>query len=198
MAFTVISDASLSVDKFMTSPTVMALRDNPGAISEAASGAPVIQQAWHPYDKVTNGDANIGRIYNSAVDGALANLVTADFADGYEYQLRIARVFCSAVVSSTMRMEFYGETSAAYSPTTISIQTIAAGDAVTGMIDFPLVRSVLWSHPYDMHGGVAMSSGLLTFTGSAQKTLKIRLSFSTGNINGGKIYLYRRKAFELT
>lgn len=198
MAWTTIASGSLAVGKPLTSTIALALRDNPGAIAEASADAPVIQQAWHPYNKVTNGDANIGRIYNSAVDGALANLVTADFADGYEYQLRIARVFCSAVVSSTMRMEFYGQTSAAYSPTTISIQTIAAGDAVTGMIDFPLVRSVLWSHPYDMHGGVAMSSGLLTFTGSAQKTLKVRLSFSTGNINGGKIYLYRRKAFELT
>lgn len=198
MAWTTISSGSLAVGKPLTSSIALAFYGNPGEMAAADDDAPVIQQAWHPYDKVINGDANIGRIYNSAVDGAIATLVTPDFEDGYEYQLRIARVFCSAVVSSTFRLEFYGETSAAYSPTTINIQTIASGDAVTGMVDFPLVRSVLWSHPYDIHGGVASTSGLLTYSSAAQKTLKIRISFSTGNINGGKIYLYRRTAFELT
>lgn len=87
-SFTTISNASLVVGEPITAPQGTALRDNPLAIAEGDTTAPVNQAVWHPYDKVTNGDANIGRIYDSATEGALTAVESGTFVAGFEYRFR--------------------------------------------------------------------------------------------------------------
>ena len=82
--WTTISNAAVAVGGIPSSTTVTALRDNPSAIAESASGAPVVSLGWHPYDKVTVGDGKTGLIYDSVVTGTVASVVTPDFEDGWE------------------------------------------------------------------------------------------------------------------
>ena len=72
--WTTISNAAVAVGGIPSSTTVTALRDNPAAIAETSTGAPVVQAGWHPYDKVTVGDGKTGLIYDFAVNGLQANV----------------------------------------------------------------------------------------------------------------------------
>jgi hypothetical protein len=197
--FTTISTGSLAVDKPVTSSLAIALRDNPIAIAEAAPSAPIIQQAWHPYNKATNGDANTGVIYNASVSGAVASLVTPDFVDGFEYRLILYRMGHSDAATSALRFELFGETSGAYMATVVTLANVTATlGRAQGTVDLPVVRSTLLNHFYDVHAGFAAASGNIAVPGSGEKVLKARISFAAGNINAGIIWLHRRQAFPLT
>jgi len=197
--YTTISTGSLAVGEPLTSTIAIAFRDNPVAITEAASGAPVIQQAWHPYNKVTNGDANTGRIYDAAIDGAVANLVTPDFVDGFEYRLIFYRMGHSSGGSQDLQFEIYAETSAAYASPAIELEASVAATTgrAGGMLDLPVARSSVQNQFYDIHAGFSAVSGNHEFVSTAQKVTKVRVSFSSGNISAGKIWLYRRQAFPI-
>ena len=110
--WTDISNASVAVGGIPSSATVTALRDNPSALAETASGAPVMRAGWHPVDKVSIGDTKDGLIYDFAVNGALSNIVTPDFEDGYEYRLVGSEITPSS--SSTINLEIYKQTTGAY------------------------------------------------------------------------------------
>lgn len=199
MAWTTIASGSLAVGKPLTSTIAIALRDNPGAIAEASSAAPVLQQAWHPYDKVTNGDANTGLIYDAAVTGAVATLESPDLEDGYEYQVIMWHLSHSSGAAATARVDLYRETTAAWTAATgdlITIVSVAAGARFTARVDLPAVRTSEIDQPFTIHGGAAATvpSGTLYMT-TAQKALKARVSFSAGNISAGKIFLFRRTVF---
>lgn len=85
--WTTISNAAVAVGAIPSSTTVTALRDNPIAMAEGSSGAPINVAGWHPHDKVTVGDGKNGVIYDFSVSGALTNVETPNFVDGYEYRL---------------------------------------------------------------------------------------------------------------
>ena len=91
-----VSNTVIAHKKPITLQQGRALRDNPIAISEAATGAPVVVAGWHPYDMVKIGDGNDGVFYDFAVHGTQATITTPDFADGYEYAIRFADLGCSA------------------------------------------------------------------------------------------------------
>lgn len=59
--------------------------DNPIAMGEGASGAPLIRAGWHPYNKVNVGDANDGKYYDFTINGSIGDVVTPTFEDGYDY-----------------------------------------------------------------------------------------------------------------
>ena len=85
--WTTISNAAVAVGAIPSSSIVTALRDNPSAVAESSSGAPVMVSGWHPVDKVSTGDGKTGLIYDHAVTGTVASVVTPDFVDGYEYRI---------------------------------------------------------------------------------------------------------------
>lgn len=196
-SYITISSGSLALDKPFTSAQALAFRDNAIAIAEASANAPIIQQAWHPYNKVTNGDANTGRIYDAAIDGAAVNLVTPDFVDGFEYRLIFYRMGHSGGANRVFWVELYRETSAAYAATKITLDgAVTTSGGVGGTLDLPIVRSSVINHFYDIHAGFAASSGEINVS-TAQKVTKARISFQSDNISAGKIWLYRRQAFPI-
>ena len=107
-----VSNTVIAHKKPITLQQGRALRDNPIAISEAATGAPVVVAGWHPYDMVKIGDGNDGVFYDFAVHGTQATITTPDFADGYEYAIRFANLGCSS--TSALNVDLYRETDAAY------------------------------------------------------------------------------------
>jgi hypothetical protein len=194
MGWTTFSDATLAVDEPWTSAKAIGFRDNLAAVGAGTSDdTPVLVHAWHPYDKVTNGDSNDGEIYNASTDGAVATLTTPDFADGWEYQLVFVSVEHSSGSSQALQLELYRATGADWIGPT-SVVTVGTGAERTLFIDILAARSARKQHvaAYVDQGG----TGAVTFAfTTAQKVGKARVSFASGNLDAGKIYLYRRKAF---
>ena len=196
-SYTAIANGDIDQDSPVTQPLVTALRDNPIAIAEGSSGAPVMTSGWHPYDMVNMGDANDGAFYDFAVDGALASVVTPTFVDGYEYTIRWEAI----VPSSTANFQI----------NSVAIHnTVTTGNNLSGYLHIPMARVANlakygWlvsrnnSTALDAQGFVTLDtaaasvfSGFWSFN-SAAALSSVSFSFSSGNINAGKFYLYRRR-----
>lgn len=198
--YTAIANTEIDADSPITTTLMQSMRDNPIAISEGSTGAPYLSSAWHPYDGVIVGDSD-GAIYDFAVDGAVAEVETPNFADGYEYMIRFA-----AVLGTSAAAAFYGSlyqvTGASYQAnTTLAIAYDTTVNAASGMLYLPyprlsaFVHASEWVKPLSTASAGDISVNTLEHTGIAETFGKARFKFSSGNVNGGKIYLYRRREF---
>ena len=214
--YTSISNALVAVGAKPFATTVQALRDNPLAIAEATSGAPVVAAGWHPYNKVTAGDANTGLIYSFAVNGAQATVTSPDFEDGYEYAFLLNHISASSGTTNTMRINMYRQTTAAYA----GVQAISAatiGGSVTstpglsGWVEINRPRQVLRAHSLAVATCLADSSATVTpgagidqtlfvaHGSTAQKILRAQFSMTPNNIGSAngpcEIYMFRRRDY---
>lgn len=198
--YTTVANGDIDQDSPVTQPLMVSLRDNPIAMAEMATDAPVLASGWHPYDMVAVGDGADGVIYDYSVDGTVASVETPNFSDGWEYRL----VFLDISPSSgtpDLEIEMYRETGAAYD-TASSIFTTsgAVSNTYTGYLDFFLPRVSRNSHMAQPSTFVEGAGGGTYFTTAAtshgfvaDKIGKARVSWSSGNIDGGKIHLLRRR-----
>lgn len=220
-SYITITDAETDPSAPITSELAKKWRDNPLAIAEGDSTAPVNQTAWHPYNKVTVNDANTGIIYNFPTDGAVATVTSPDFQDGYEYAFMFADLASSAA-SATLRIDWYRETSAAYSGvTSVSGATLFSSTTLplNAFFALPFVRFTRRYHiltgesltgstnifvdanTTSIHSGVASDPVVVEGIRHAtpQKILRVRFSANSGNITGsgstGTITMYRRRVF---
>ena len=205
-AFTDILNGQIDQDSPVTQPLMTAYRDNLLASLEGDLTAPVDQNNWHPYNKVLNGDANNGRIWSLAVDGAVAVLTTPDFVDGFDYLFLFDRINASTGTNNILRVNFFKETGGAYSglQNLSTIDNGAGGVPMTGYLQFDSPRLVRPSH---IICGVVLSSAISdgVFPVSAslsgggvrhltpQKVLRVQFSFTTGNIAGTNAAIYMLK-----
>lgn len=176
-----------------------AFAGNLPAALEAVSNAPVNQTHWHPYNKVTNGDANTGLIYDFGVSGAVANVDSPDFADGYEYRFLLDRVVGGT--TTTLNIALYRETDAAYG-SAIGVGLTTSGNTdLSGHVTVNRPRIARVGHAVEWAVGrtgingsdTTNVAGAALCVRAAQKRLRARFSWSTGNIGGGKIYMERRR-----
>lgn len=186
-----VSNTVIAHKKPITLQQGRALRDNPIAISEAATGAPVVVAGWHPYDMVKIGDGNDGVFYDFAVNGTQATITTPDFADGYEYAICLTGLGCSA--TQNLVVSLYRETDAAYSVAWTSSNT--SPDNTYAWIEIPIPRIAKNGHFVEYK---ATLTGLIEigasgfYDATVQKILRARIEWSSGNIDAGTAKLYRR------
>lgn len=196
--------AALTVDKAWTDEKATAAFENAVALAEAATGAPYVENGWHPYNGVTVGDGATGKIYDSAVDGALATKDSPDFEDGYEYMFLFEQVSSSSN-GAYLRCALYREPlNALTSAATISGVITSSVHGVTGrlIVNSPRrssaaflvepLNDVVSGNSIQTPYSAALSFGYLS---TLQKVLHVRFSMDVGNIDGGKIYMLRRKDF---
>jgi len=206
MAWTSISNAAVAVGAIPSSSTVTALRDNPVAVADASSGAPVVFAGWHPYDKVSVGDGKDGLIYDFAVNGVVASVITPDFVDGYEYRVFAVRI-SPASNSVTLLLDLYKETSGSYSRSFTSVST-ANGEVWSFDWEILMPRISASSHfgrLVTQLNGIAVDEPTSNYTlgtvvtssynATVQKALRARISFNSGNIDAGKIWMFRRREY---
>jgi hypothetical protein len=203
-----IPNGDIDQDSPITQPLMTALRDNPLAISEGDTTAPVNTSSWHAYNKVLNNDANTGVIWSFAVNGAVAAVTTPDFVDGFEYMLFFDNIRASIGITATMRINFYRETSAAYAGVMGINITATSSSPVSATIDLLAMRQTRRFHAATniiqradgADGNINQAvnpDNYITRHTTAQKILRAQLTFDSGNITGsgatGAIYLYKRK-----
>ncbi len=199
--YTSISNAAVAVGGIPSSSVVTALRDNPSAIAESANGAPVVVAGWHPVDKVSIGDGKDGLIYDFAVNGSLAAVETPDFEDGYEYRIMAKGISSSS--SAIPRLELYRATSASWKDADLSA-SILATEIFYCDIEILLPRLASEFFFFRSRGVISQAGGGAsgsTITGGflnvapSQKIGKARLIFTAGNVDAGKVWLFRRREY---
>ena len=197
--WTSISNAAVAVGGIPASTTVTALRDNPSAIAEASSGAPVMVSGWHPYDTVTIGDGKTGLIYDFAVTGTVSSFVTPDFVDGYEYRIIAHLMESDAGATVRLNLEAFFETDAAYR------RLAYTGDEFSGSTQFGYDAEILMpriatrTHLVKGEGYADNNVGLGidgdSYDSTLQKVLRARVRFTAGNIIDGKVWMFRRREY---
>lgn len=196
--WTAITNAAVAVGGIPSSSTVTALRDNPSALAEASSGAPVMVSGWHPVDKVTIGDGKAGVIYNFATNGVVADIVTSDFEDGYEYRLIGIALSHNAGINQSLRLELYKQTDAAYdTAVTFTTGSSSAGVWFDAEILMPRLSKTTHLVRYiaDAGGGLMTTTVGGVIDSTVQTILRARLIFSSGSIDAGTVYLFRRREY---
>jgi hypothetical protein len=198
--WTTISNAAVAVGGIPSSSTVTALRDNPVAIAGAATGAPVVVAGWHPVDKTNVGDGAAGLIYDNAVNGNVAEVVTPDFEDGYEYRLIGTQLTHSIAppASRTLSIQAFRQTAASYvtaytTATSVNTTTFFHIDA-----EFVFPRLALQTHLIRVMAtnGLSLDGNANgAFATSTEKILRAKFLFSSGNVASGKIYMFRRREY---
>lgn len=198
--WTTISNSAVAVGGIPSSTTVTALRDNPSAIAESSSGAPVIAAGWHPVDKVTVGDGKTGLIYDFAVNGTVASVVTPDFADGWEYRIIAADLNSTVTTTVRLNLDGYFQTDANYR----RLRYTGDGGGLSRFgYDVEILAPRLAKEVHLAPGPVYINGQLNMdtidntsyTTGPAQKLLRARVIFTSGSINAGKVWLFRRREY---
>lgn len=204
--WTTIVNAAVNVGGIPASSTVTAFRDNPIAIAEQSSGSPVLFSGWQAYDKVSNGDAARGLLWDFAVSGTRTSVETPNFEDGWEY--RIVGINLSASSGNgACRVEIYGETSASFE-TFLNYGNMPAGDFSSFDAEFLLPRLVKNAHHARSNGGYYTTSSstwtentvttVTKYFATAQKVLKVRALIGPApgtSLDAGKVYLFRRREY---
>lgn len=201
--WTTISNSAVAVGGIPASSTVTALRDNPVAIAKAATGSPAVFAGWHPVAKDSVGDAEDGLIYDSAVNGTVASVETPNFQDGYEY--RILGRDLSGSTGGVPAIGLYRATSASWY--NVNIYSSINSSSITFFdIELSAPRISTIYHLFKANIGIRIPgepgtfeqsdihTGVADFT-SAQKVGKARFIYSAGNIDAGKIWLFRRREY---
>ena len=201
--WTTISNAAVAVGAIPSSSIVTALRDNPSAVAESSSGAPVMVSGWHPVDKVSTGDGKTGLIYDHAVTGTVASVVTPDFVDGYEYRVVALGLRHNAALIGTdrrLQMEAFKQTDAAYRLIRQSDQGV--NNQYFGFhaeFYFPRLESTAHFVMTMTYRNGSFSSGIdvdsAMFDEPAQKILRARISFTGDSIAAGKVWMFRRREY---
>jgi len=196
---TVLDDTVIAHKKGITIQQGRQLRDNPLAIAEGSSGAPVLSGAWHPYNKVNVGDSNTGVIWDSAVDAATTTIESPNFEDGYEYALRFEAMGVSG--GAIVKIDVYLATTAVWQTMETMGWAISPLDTHTGVFSlrYPRLAVNQWAGNWDMplsddDGTLVASGGAVTGNATKQVLTKFRVS-STAQFNLGKLALLRRREY---
>jgi hypothetical protein len=196
MTWTNISNGAVAVGGIPSSTTVTALRDNPGAMASAENGAPVIFAGWHPYNKTTVGGAETGIIYDNAVNGNVAEIVTPDFEDGFEYRFIGNMVSHNNGANASLTLELFQQTDASY--TTITTSALdTAGTNWHFDIELLTPRLVTRTHwaLVRMRALNNENSTSRQTSSTEQKILRARIKYTAGSVDNGKIWMLRRAEY---
>lgn len=200
MTWSTISNPAVAVGGIPSSTTVTALRDNPIAIAEATSGAPIVVSGWHPYNKLNVGDSNTGLIYDSAVDGTVSEVVTPDFEDGYDYRIIVVGLSHNNGSARALALRLFYEDSANYEN---AHETAAGSASVLFDMDAEIILPRLSRRGHltkvmsavNLVLGTSFAGITSAPSGFDEKVLKAEIRFAAGSVDAGKVWMFRRREY---
>jgi len=174
------------------------------ALAAGDAGAPVVAAGWHPYNMANVGDGQTGLIYSFPVNGALSEITSPDFEDGYEYAFWIDQIRGTSL-GQDFRINLYRETSNAYAGFQDTGVDVSNSSSVSGWVEIPRARRTLRNHFHYNLLAVDSSNSInlinydvfIVRHGTAQKILRAKFAAGFGNLTGsgstGQIYMHRRR-----
>ena len=201
--YSTIADGQIDQDSPMTQPLLTALRDNPIAIAERASGAPFIQHMWHPYDADFSGDGD-GVIYDHSVDGDVFSFESPTFEAGFDYFVRCEKLEISPDVRF-VTLEVLRETTATWQfVSNLNGASASRENYAYFQLDHPYRVSKSHVMPFQFEAEATAGDGVINDavnswvigSATAQRLSKFRLTMINigAVIAGGKVYMFKRKA----
>lgn len=194
-SYTNIPNASVVVGAIPSSTLVTALRDNPIAIAESETAAPFSVYGWHPHDGGVVG-TNTGVIYDFAITGAVSEVVTPDFVDGYEY--RFIAMDLSSTGTGSLEFEIWKQTAAVWQSASF-MTTASAADFASLDATFDIPRLPARWHFGQLNmtnsAGARADTRWTAFNATPQPILRARLRYAGNNFDSGKMWLFRRREF---
>lgn len=211
-------DKSTSGTKKITLAELLSgvLLDEDNMVSDSATYG-VTQQSAKAYVDNSIAALSVGgwelweTTYDHGVTGDVATAESGAFADGYEYAFRLEGLRCSST-GRPLCVAIYKATDAAWhSAINISTTNNATFDDYWGWVETIMARTSASYHQIrasvhedvnitagtdDVSGGfnaAAVTAGMVFWSlATAQKVGRVRFSWVSGNITGGKIIGYRR------
>lgn len=188
--YTAISNAAVAVGAIPSSSLVTAFRDNPIAISESATGAPIIAAAWHPYDKVSVGDGATGLIFDAAVNTGISTVTTPNFANGWEYKVLFRSVGYTSAGPRNLLISLDGTTQVFSSSSVANSSLRISGDVEILNTRVNEANRLVWG----ADSGATAPVSAYTTTNTIWTNATI--TWSGSNVfSAGKIYLLRRRDY---
>jgi hypothetical protein len=195
-------EATFDPEKAIRSEQGILLSFNPIALALAKPGAPYIVTDWHPFDGAAVGDGNEGVIYDFATDGGVTEIVSPDFAEGWEY----AFIFDALATAGDLTVELFRATSGSYSDAgDLDDGTVATARPICGRvwIPAPQVASNMFQVTCDVNPqriGTSNTTnpgavgGVRVFMSTKQVITRVRFA-STIPTTGGRVLMHRRRVF---
>jgi hypothetical protein len=180
------------------SEDMKALITNVAAGLEGANNAPYNEATWHPYNGLKVGDANTGLLYDFATTGAISTLTTPEFADGYEYRLRIVGIDTASTLEIEARL--YSAATAAYTSYGI-IHTALGTSPAWGTIEIARPRiegNMFFVFPdiarSDSPFQPAVQAGSAFWVATSTKINNCQLRFNVA-LTAGQIMMDKRRVY---
>ena len=174
-----IAATEVDPDSPVTSTLMVALTDNPIAISEGSTGAPYLQSAPHPYNGVTVGDGNTGLLYDFSVDGGVVSVQTPNLESGYVYTVRTVNTSRGTGSVQDLEVDWFGT-----GPTLLGTSTLAT--PVSASIVVGRASASMYADDFS----VSFPNAALSQT--VRPVLYGVIQWSLGaSFDAGKIYLFR-------
>ncbi|MBL3564365.1 hypothetical protein JMM59_04980 [Rhodovulum sulfidophilum] len=161
-----------------------------------ATGAPVNEAVWHPYDMVRVGDGADGLFWDHSLTGNQRYVQTPAFEDGYEYMLKIEGMEWDGFGTKRPTVRGYVDQTGNFASAMDIYSDINPSTGFYTMIRllFPRVPS-----PYFGVEGKVPSGQLRTseLGGDNRTVSKAEISWDNRDtdIRAGKMYLYRRREY---
>ena len=155
------------------------------------------ETAWHPYNMTAPGDGSTGEIYSFATNGLRAS-VTATFADGYDYLIRLVGV--STTGTGTFQIGGVGVANASSGGSTVFTGTFEIMAPTLpdlpkwGMANIRDAAGSTGIRAFSTASG-APFFGPIVFSAMSGALSSLAISITAGNFDAGAIYLYRRRNY---
>lgn len=197
--YSAIASTELDADSPVTDTLMARLDGNPRGMAEmdatAVSAGVLMANAWQNHD----GTAGLTAIYDFAIDGAVANVTTPDFEDGFEYRV-IMDDLGSAGTGVTIQCDLLRETAGTYAGA-VGLITTGGGVAFLGQGEITISTPRRSGSFHRFFGSIVngttnavTASTVFDYTvihTTGQKVLRARLTSTGGNITNGRVYLLR-------
>lgn len=193
MAYSEITNAEIDTDSPLTQTLMTKLRDNP--LFALAGDGFYNGAGWHPVDWTASDQTGDGLIYDNAVDGNVAN-VTYALEDGWDYLFMLDGIDVGSAFGSFFLLQDSSDGSSFSN--VISSTELFGGEIVECFFHLTLPRWAGASMPGLLHYGLVEDDGNLsagTRFMNADVVHSVRFLPSSGTIDEGKIYAFRRREY---
>ncbi len=160
-------------------------------LPELDDGVGSWEYVWHPFDKQTLDDEFDGLWYDHAVYGTVSNWPTSPFLDKHDYRMRFNGLSHDWASAMALGISLWLEIDDGYDFEKAITAAVSNAVLISGflIIYSPRIATRFHIITWSING----VTGTATFINDSQKTVRARIKFVSGNLDGGQVHLDHRR-----